>query len=983
MGRKNSSFQSLNITNDNHITTKVYDIKPIVKPLIKNNNSMVFNNNILFYSKQFSPSSGSIRTTVPNRIEAKANTNKVAINLQKKNKIMKLLNSNSLNDIYPQNNNNNNEMLSPRIRQFIDMENNQIQYNKKINIIHNIHNNGNINKINKIKKINNIFTRINKPERIEKRNNYTYKCKKKQINNFNNINHVNIHIYSNKLKVGSTNNDLNTINSTKSKIKDNYSFLEYNNNSKKNNITNDNIIEKKNIIERNNEFYRKNNNNTIKVIPLTPKKQFQKKYYTNTEHKYNTHKIQNYRNDNRLQNLTTNHEAPPVIRSPKERTYKNPKYKNLKELSNLSMLSLESNNKNNNTIMISNNNKNNNTIMISNINKNNNNNNNINRNYKSSTFKLVGNIIINDKKRENLTKKVNKRYHLDAFDYFDEKVKERDNISVNFNMRDDNNVKGNYETITHVNKKKDELKKINETKYYLKDFTDDNNKILLFFLKLIQIHIDVELLLVNKISNNFRNKSTSINNDKISKLNSLINNYFNTLSNLQQFNGQENNNANAKANTNNEIKNNRSIFDDANCSSSFLYQKYNIFNYNIINNLFQKTIKIQMCYFASFLVSLAHLSADEIDNIIKTDFDKIIKEISNPLYSLFKYFIMNEIRDKYTKLLSTNMRPTFFDGFNKLFYEDKISPNTKKGEILDNIAKGINKSIDSLKQYSNTNLKGSSIIKPFGEALSQLLHSIERKTINKFINIFLDMILFGELEINKQKMYKNLEFQNKVNVRCKIKKNPNVYEGSAIFNNITDNAPYLPEMNKKYKYTLVLDMDETLVHFFFTTVNGMFFVRPYCLEFLNELNKYYEIVTFTAGLKDYADNILNLLDVNDNIIKFRLYRQHVTVNGFNSYKNLKLLGRDIKKMIIIDNLKENFALNPDNGLFIKTWTSDINDTQFIDLLKILKSIALSDLNDVRPIIQAINESIKYIGDLLNPYSKVNIKRIIDDLKVKK
>ena len=261
-----------------------------------------------------------------------------------------------------------------------------------------------------------------------------------------------------------------------------------------------------------------------------------------------------------------------------------------------------------------------------------------------------------------------------------------------------------------------------------------------------------------------------------------------------------------------------------------------------------------------------------------------------------------------------------------------------------------------------------------------MLLSIERKTLNKFITLYLNMILFGELEINKQKMQKNLEFQNKVNIRNRLKKNPNVYEGSAIFNNISETPPYLPTINSKYKYTLVLDMDETLVHFFFTTVNGMFFVRPYCLEFLNELNKYYEIVTFTAGIKDYADNILNLLDVNDNIIKFRLYRQHVTVAGFNSYKNLKLLGRDIKKMIIIDNLKENFALQPDNGLFIKTWTSDVNDTQFIDLLNILKNIALSNVDDVRPIIQRINEKIKDNGDLINPYSRINIKRIIDDEK---
>ena len=51
-------------------------------------------------------------------------------------------------------------------------------------------------------------------------------------------------------------------------------------------------------------------------------------------------------------------------------------------------------------------------------------------------------------------------------------------------------------------------------------------------------------------------------------------------------------------------------------------------------------------------------------------------------------------------------------------------------------------------------------------------------------------------------------------------------------------------------------------------MKGMFFIRPYCFEFLNELNKYYEIVTFTAGIKEYADNILNLLDLNNNIIKY-------------------------------------------------------------------------------------------------------------------
>ena len=160
--------------------------------------------------------------------------------------------------------------------------------------------------------------------------------------------------------------------------------------------------------------------------------------------------------------------------------------------------------------------------------------------------------------------------------------------------------------------------------------------------------------------------------------------------------------------------------------------------------------------------------------------------------------MMNEIRDKYTKLLSNNIRLNFFDNFNKLYYEVKINPSLKNSEILENISKNINKCIDSLKLYSNFNLK-SSIIKPFGDAFSQMLLSVERKTLNKFITIYINMILFGELEINKQKMQKNLEFQNKVNIRSRLKKNPNVYEGSAIFNNISETPPYLPAINGKYK----------------------------------------------------------------------------------------------------------------------------------------------------------------------------------------
>ena len=128
----------------------------------------------------------------------------------------------------------------------------------------------------------------------------------------------------------------------------------------------------------------------------------------------------------------------------------------------------------------------------------------------------------------------------------------------------------------------------------------------------------------------------------------------------------------------------------------------------------------------------------------------------------------------------------------------------------------------------------------------------------------------------------------------------------------------------------------------------MFFIRPFCLQFLNELKYLYEIVIFTSGTKEYADRILNSLDKRG---------QHTTLDGYNSVKDLSLLGRDLNKTIIIDNLKDNFKVQPDNGLFIKTWISDILDEEMKQLERILKGIVKYKVKDVRNVIRSIHNEI--------------------------
>ena len=71
------------------------------------------------------------------------------------------------------------------------------------------------------------------------------------------------------------------------------------------------------------------------------------------------------------------------------------------------------------------------------------------------------------------------------------------------------------------------------------------------------------------------------------------------------------------------------------------------------------------------------------------------------------------------------------------------------------------------------------------------------------------------------------------------------------------------------------------------------------------MSKYYEIAVFTAGLKDYADWILNDLD-KQGFISHWLYRDHTKLRNGVYIKDLSKLGRDLSKIIIVDNIEDNF-----------------------------------------------------------------------------
>ena len=349
-------------------------------------------------------------------------------------------------------------------------------------------------------------------------------------------------------------------------------------------------------------------------------------------------------------------------------------------------------------------------------------------------------------------------------------------------------------------------------------------------------------------------------------------------------------------------------------------------------------------------------------------FHHLIKDISNPLFSIFKNFILEEIREHYFESFTNNLMPNFFKDFNELHKIQKFTQKLKHSELIILILKQLDKSINYLEYLSNFNFINSSL-SPFGEAFNQLLSSLESKTLNQFMAIIFNTLLYSEL-------YIHLKTNNAISSNLG-KDASNIQMGSSIVNRVNYFPPFLPSINPKYKYTLVLDIDEALVHYFFTIVNETFFVRPYCFEFLEELNELYEIITFSAGTKDYCDNILNLIDKDNKIIKYRLYRHHCRYFITNYLiKDLNLIGRDLRKIILIDNLKENFKMHPYNGILIKTWVNDINDLELKDLSKILKDIVALNVNDVRPVIRKINDEIKIKKNEIRPYQNINIEKLI-------
>jgi Dullard-like phosphatase family protein len=221
--------------------------------------------------------------------------------------------------------------------------------------------------------------------------------------------------------------------------------------------------------------------------------------------------------------------------------------------------------------------------------------------------------------------------------------------------------------------------------------------------------------------------------------------------------------------------------------------------------------------------------------------------------------------------------------------------------------------------------------------------------------------IYNQMDIlTSQKLY--IIYRDKINKI--INQNGSILANSSFFKNNKPNVsipiPYLANKSNK-PYTLVLDLDETLIHFKANPNNeesGTIQIRPYLYQFLDNVKKYYELVVFTAATKEYADPIINALEQNKKkYFDYRLYRDHTIIIDNDFVKDISRLGRDLSKIIIVDNMEQNYKLQKNNGITIRPfWGKDNDDSALIDLLEILIEIAKRKL-DVRTGLKLFKEDI--------------------------
>ena len=296
-------------------------------------------------------------------------------------------------------------------------------------------------------------------------------------------------------------------------------------------------------------------------------------------------------------------------------------------------------------------------------------------------------------------------------------------------------------------------------------------------------------------------------------------------------------------------------------------------------------------------------------------------------------------------------------------YNIRLIELSKIDKIISNKLTNIDNDILFIKELLHNNTK--LIIKK----VTSILDSIKT---NNILNEKYSYEIFSKINSTNFEEINQFFFENVLKedfLGCSITAYTYIKEKQSLRPSI---VPYLLTKNKK-KYSLILDLDETLIHF---KVNhseneeGVLKLRPGVFTFLEKVGEFYEIILFSEASEEYTLLMMEAFKNKNNkkFFDYKLYRKHCIIIGQDFIKDLSRIGRPLDKTIIIDNLAQNFKMQKSNGIIIKPFLGeDQNDQALIDLIPILINIARDEI-DVR------NGLMKYRDEILTKISSNLFRR---------
>ena len=297
----------------------------------------------------------------------------------------------------------------------------------------------------------------------------------------------------------------------------------------------------------------------------------------------------------------------------------------------------------------------------------------------------------------------------------------------------------------------------------------------------------------------------------------------------------------------------------------------------------------------------------------------------------------------------------YFKTFDKFLKENGMY-DLNENEIIIIINKNcisIVKDLENILNYYKT--INNKYYPDFQEIYMSISKITEQDISNYFYNNLYNALDENEImetkleNINENNNDINNNYENEDNIPIQIKENDG-YLNKIILSYKKNKAmpPFIRSQNKK-KYTLVLDLEDTIINVKIDSEGRLICrMRPGLISFLNGIKPFYEIVSFTKLSKEYSDKIIEEIQGKKKIFDYNLYREHCTLVGTKFVKDIRKIGRDMRKIVVVDDLAENLRTNGDNGILISPYkVEDYNDRVLFELKKILILFFRMRYEDVR------------------------------------